>query len=335
VSPETLTATRRARVLTGYRPTGPLHVGHWAGNIENMLRLQAEHDAYFFIADWHMLTTHYDRTDELPGFVDELVLDWLAAGLDPDRATIYRQSDLPEVAEMALLLGMITPLGWLERVPSYKERLRDMAERDIANFGLLGYPVLQTVDITIVRGELVPVGEDQVAHLELSREIVRRFNRLYGDVLVEPQPLLSDTPLIPGSDGRKMSKSFDNAIGVRDEPDVIRAKVKTFLTDPKKVRLGDPGRPEICPVFALHKRFSPDIVAWTEEHCRSGELGCVDCKTNLADRVIEYFRPFRERRKELASDEGLVDKVLADGAAKVRPVVEETLAAVRSAMHFG
>jgi tryptophanyl-tRNA synthetase len=282
-----------------------------------------------------MLTTHYDRTDELPGFVEELVLDWLAAGIDPARATIYRQSDLPEVAEMALLLGMITPLGWLERVPSFKERLRDMAERDIANFGLLGYPLLQTVDIAIVRGELVPVGEDQVAHLELSREIVRRFNRLYGEVLVEPQPLLSDTPLIPGSDGRKMSKSFDNAIGVRDEPDEIRAKVKTFLTDPKKVRMGDPGRPEICPVFALHKRFSPDIVAWTEEHCRTGDLGCVDCKTNLADRIIEYFRPFRERRAELAGDPGLVEKVLAEGAASVRPVVEETLAAVRSAMHFG
>jgi tryptophanyl-tRNA synthetase len=335
VSAETPPATRKARVLTGYRPTGPLHVGHWAGNVENMLRLQKEHDAYFFIADWHMLTTHYDRTDELPGFVDELVLDWLAAGIDPAEATIYRQSDLPEVAEMTLLLGMITPLGWLERVPSFKERLRDMAERDIANFGLLGYPLLQTVDIAIVRGELVPVGEDQVAHLELSREIVRRFNRLYGDVLVEPQPLLSDSPLIPGSDGRKMSKSFDNAIGVRDEPDVIRAKVKTFLTDPKKVRMGDPGRPEICPVYALHKRFSPDIVAWTEEHCRIGDLGCVDCKTNLADRIIEYFRPFRERRAELARDAGLVEKVLAEGAAKVRPVVEETLAAVRSAMHFG
>jgi tryptophanyl-tRNA synthetase len=335
VSAEIPTPARKARVLTGYRPTGALHVGHWAGNIENMLRLQEEHDAYFFIADWHMLTTHYDRTDELPGFVDELVLDWLAAGIDPVKATIYRQSDLPEVAEMTLLLGMIIPLGWLERVPSFKERLRDMAERDIANYGLLGYPVLQTVDIAIVRGELVPVGEDQVAHLELSREIVRRFNRLYGDVLREPQPLLSDTPLIPGSDGRKMSKSFDNAIGVRDEPDVIRAKVKTFLTDPKKVRMGDPGRPEICPVYALHKRFSPDIVAWTEEHCRTGDLGCVDCKTNLADRIIEYFRPFRERRAELASDPGLVEKVLAEGAAKVRPVVEETLAAVRSAMHFG
>ena len=323
-------------MLTGYRPTGPLHVGHWAGNIESMLALQDDpaRECFFFIADWHMLTTHYDRTDELPGFVHELVLDWLAAGIDPERATIYRQSDIPEVAEMTLLLGMITPLGWLERVPSFKERLRDMAERDIANFGLLGYPVLQTVDISIVRGELVPVGEDQVSHLEISREIVRRFNRLFGEVLVEPQPLLSDFPLVPGSDGRKMSKSLDNAIGLADDPDTIRAKVRSFITDPQKVRLGDPGRPEICPIFALHTRFSPDIVEWTRDHCRSGELGCVDCKTNLADRMIEELRPIQVRRLELAAEPGLVWKVLGEGRDRVRPVVRETLDAVRDAMGF-
>jgi tryptophanyl-tRNA synthetase len=325
---------RAARVLTGFRPTGPLHIGHWAGNVQNLLRLQEEHDTFVFIADWHMLTTHYDRTDELPGFTRDIALDLLAAGLDPSRTTFYRQSDFPEVAEMALLLGMVTPLGWLERVPSYKERLRDMTERESSNFGLLGYPVLQTVDISIVRGGLVPVGEDQVAHLELSREIVRRFNRLYGEVLVEPQALLSEAPMIPGSDGRKMSKSFDNAIGIRDEPDEIRAKVRTFVTDPQKVRMGDPGRPEICPVFALHKTYSPDIREWTEEHCRIGDLGCVDCKTNLADRVIEHFRPFRERRAELAADPGYVESTLAEGAEKARPVMRETLAAVRAAMHF-
>ncbi len=323
-------------MLTGYRPTGPLHVGHWFGNLLNMLRLQEEHDdVFFFIADWHMLTTHYDRTDELPGFVRELMLDWLAAGFDPKKATIYRQSDIPEVAEMALLLGMITPLGWLERVPTFKERLRDMAERDVANFGLLGYPVLQTVDITIVKGELVPVGEDQVAHLEISREIVRRFNRLYGAVLVEPQPLLSQAPLIPGSDGRKMSKSFDNFIGVRDDPDVVRARVRSFVTDPQKIRMGDPGRPEICPIFALHERFSGDILEWTEANCRSGALGCVECKGNLADRIVEYFRPFRERRVELERTPEVAHEVLAEGAAKVRPVVEDTMKAVRTAMNLG
>lgn len=325
---------RKQRVLTGYRPTGPMHIGHWFGNVENMLRLQEEHECFYFIADWHMLTTHFDRTAELPGFTRELVLDLLAAGIDPDRVTLYRQSDIKEVAEMTLLLGMITPLGWLERVPTYKERLRDAGERDIANYGLLGYPVLQTVDITIVKGELVPVGEDQVPHLELSREIVRRFNRLYGPVLVEPQPLLSETPLIPGTDGRKMSKSLDNVINVRDDEETVRRTVRTFITDPQKVRRGDPGRPEICPVFTLHRRFSPDILAWTEENCRSGALGCVECKTNLADRIVERFRDFRERREELERRPGLVEEVLAAGAAKVRPVVEETMKAVRDAMHL-
>jgi tryptophanyl-tRNA synthetase len=312
-----------------------MHVGHWFGNVLNMVRLQETHDCFIFIADWHMLTTDYDRTERLPGRIDELVLDLLAAGVDPERSTFYRQSDLPEVAELFLLFSMITPLGWLERVPTYKERLRDLSERDIANYGLLGYPLLQTVDITIVKGDLVPVGEDQVVHIELAREVVRRFNRLYGEVLVEPQPLLSEAPLIPGSDGRKMSKSLDNAIGVRDEPDAIRAKIRSFVTDPQKIRLGDPGRPEICPIFALHEVFSHDIVEWTEENCRSGALGCVQCKQNLADRVVEYYRPFRERHAELEAQPGLVERVLADGLAKVRPVVQDTMKAVRPAMSFG
>lgn len=328
-------AARRGRVLTGFRPTGDLHVGHFAGNVGNAVRLQDEgYECYYFVANWHMLTTHYDRTSELPSLVETIVLDLLACGIDPARSTLYLQSDLPEVAEMALLLGMITPLGWLERVPTYKERLRDMAERDVANLGLLGYPLLQTADISIVHGELVPVGEDQVSHLEISREIVRRFDRLFGEVLIEPRPLLSDFPLVPGSDGRKMSKSLDNAIGLADDPDTIRAKVRSFITDPQKVRLGDPGRPEICPVFALHTRFSLDIVDRTRDQCRSGELGCVDCKTNLADRLIEELRPIRERRLELAEEPGLVWRVLDEGRASVQPVVRETMDAVRDAMGF-
>jgi tryptophanyl-tRNA synthetase len=311
-----------------------MHVGHWFGNVLNMVRLQETHDCFVFIADWHMLTTDYDRTDQLPDRIHELVLDLLGAGIHQERSTFYRQSDLPEVAELFLLFSMITPLGWLERVPTYKERLRDLSERDIANYGLLGYPLLQTVDITIVNGDLVPVGEDQVVHIELAREIVRRFNRLYGHILVEPQPLLSEAPLVPGSDGRKMSKSLDNAIGVRDEPDVIRARIRSFVTDPQKIRLGDPGRPQICPIFALHEVFSQDILEWTDENCRSGALGCVRCKQNLADRVDEYYRPFRERRAELEARPGLVQQVLEDGAAKVRPVVDDTMKAVRSAMSF-
>jgi tryptophanyl-tRNA synthetase len=323
------------RVLTGFRPTGPMHVGHWFGNVLNMVRLQKDHEAFYFIADWHMLTTHYDRTGDLPGYVRTLVLDLLAAGVDPERVTLYRQSDVKEVAELSLLLGMITPLGWLERVPTFKERLRDMAERDVANLGLLGYPLLQTVDITIVKGELVPVGEDQVAHLELSREIVRRFNRLYGDVLVEPRALLSPAPSVPGSDGRKMSKSLDNTIDVRDDEETIRRKVRAFVTDPLKVRLGDPGRPEICPIFALHRLFSQDILAWTDENCRSGALGCVECKGNLADRIVAYYAPFRERRDALDATPEVADEVLEAGAAKVSPIVDDTMKAVRAAMSLG
>jgi tryptophanyl-tRNA synthetase len=301
-----------------------------------MLRLQADprFECFYFIADWHMLTTHYDRTEELAAWVQGLVLDWLAAGVDPERAVIYRQSDLPEIAEMALLLGMATPLGWLERIPTFKERLRDMAEREVANYGLLGYPLLQAVDITIVKGTLVPVGEDQVSHLELTREIVRRFNNLYGPTLLEPQPLLSSTPLIPGSDGRKMSKSLDNYIGVRDEESALRAKVRSFITDPQKIRKGDPGRPEICPVFALHEHFSPDILDWTRDNCRTGALGCVDCKTNLADRLVERFAPYRQKRDELDEDPSLASDVLATGLEKVRPIARETVESVRAAMNL-
>jgi tryptophanyl-tRNA synthetase len=328
-------ADAEGRVLTGFRPTGPLHIGHWFGNVTNVVRLQQDHEAFYFIADWHMLTTHYERTDELPENVRSIVLELVAAGVDPERATFYRQSDLKEVAELNLLLGMIAPLGWLERVPTYKERLRDMAERDVANLGLLGYPVLQTVDITIVKGELVPVGEDQVAHVELSREIVRRFNRLYGDVLIEPRALLSNAPAVLGSDGRKMSKSLENTIDLRDDEATIRERVRMFVTDPKKIRLGDPGRPEICPIFGLHRLFSHDILDWTEENCRSGALGCVDCKVNLADRIVPFFAGFRERRAELFDAPNLAETILAEGEAKVRPVVDETMKAVRSAMSLG
>lgn len=323
------------RVVTGYRPTGPLHLGHLYGNVGSMIELQAGRECFFFIADWHALTTEYDRTEHLPEMVRGLVLDWLAAGIDPDRATVYRQSDVPQVAELTLLLGMLTPLGWLERVPTFKERLRDMAEREIANYGFLGYPLLQTVDIVIVRGEQVPVGEDQLPHLELSREIVRRFNKLYGDILVEPQALLSEAPLIPGTDGRKMSSSLGNDIRPRDEPEVMRAKIKRMVTDPQKVRLGDPGRPEICPVFALHQRFSEDILDETAEGCRAGTLPCVTCKENLAERMVPAFEPFRTERERLEHQTGLVEAVLGNGREKVRPVAVDTMSAVRAGMHLG
>ena len=287
------------------------------------MRLQADdaYECFFFIADWHMLTTHYDRTDELAGFVEGLVLDWLAAGLDPERAVIYRQSDLPEVAEMALLLGMITPLGWLERVPSYKERLRDMAERDVANFGLLGYPVLQTVDIAIVRGELVPVGEDQVAHLELSREIVRRFNRLYGDVLVEPQPLLSDDPADP-----RVGRPQDVEVPRQHDRHPRRTRRRCARPCDRSSRIPRSSA-RATPAARRSARSSrctgssrPSDVDRIEATCRTGELGCVDCKTILADHLVEGFAPFRERRAELAARPGLVARGARGGRRPVRPV---------------
>ncbi|MCK4268542.1 MAG: tryptophan--tRNA ligase, partial [Actinomycetia bacterium] len=245
------------RVLTGYRPTGKLHLGHMVGNLQNMLDLQSTYDCYFFIADWHALTTDYAKTGQLGNYIEEMVLDWLAFGLDPEKCTIYRQSDVPEVAELALYLGMLTPLSWLERNPTYKEQLVELKNKEIATYGFIGYPVLQAADILIVHGEVVPVGEDQLPHLELSREIARRFNYLYGDYLTEPQAKLSIGKRVPGTDNRKMSKSYNNAIFLTDSPDEISKKVRKMVTDPARIRRDDPGHPDVCSVFALHKIFTP------------------------------------------------------------------------------
>ncbi len=323
-----------SRVVTGYRPTGRLHLGHLLGNISSMQEMQTQHDCFFFIADWHALTTDYEDTAAIGANTRDVVLDWIAAGIDPFRATIYKQSDVPEVAELALYFSMITPLGWLERNPTYKEQLRELSERAITTHGFLGYPVLQCADIAVVRGDLVPVGEDQVPHLELTREIVRRFNRLYGDTFPDPQPILTDVPRVLGPDGRKMSKSLDNVILMSDEPARIAEVVATAVTDPAKIRRDDPGNPEICTVYRWWGQFSPDDAPHVARDCRAGALGCVQDKEALATALAARLAPFRERREELAAKPGIAEEVLAAGRAKIRPIVGDVIEAVRDAMHL-
>jgi tryptophanyl-tRNA synthetase len=320
------------RILSGYRPTGRLHLGHLHGNLSRMIELQDETECFFFVADWHALTTDYQDPSQMRTYTEEMVLDWMAAGLDPDKAHIYRQSDLPEVAELELYLSMISPLGWLERVPSFKEQLEQLKGREISTHGFLGYPVLQAADIVIMRAEGVPVGEDQLPHLELTREIVRRFNYLYGETLVEPQGLLSKYPRIPGTDGRKMSKSYDNYISLSDPLDVINKKVLSMITDPARRTRKDPGDPEKCSAFQLHKAYTTDRLDEIEEKCRTAAWGCVECKQVLADRVVESLRPFQERRKELEKTADLAWDVLEEGRKKVQPIAHEVLCEVRGRM---
>ena len=327
-----LSSDMSKRVLTGYRPTGRLHLGHLLGNISSMLELQEEHECFFFIADWHALTTDYEDTSGIAQSTKEVVLDWIAAGIDPFRATIYKQSDVPEVAELALAFSMITPLSWLERNPSYKEQLRELSGREIATHGFVGYPVLQCADIAIVKGEVVPVGEDQLAHLELTREIVRRFNRLYGDVFPEPQAMLTEAKKVLGPDGRKMSKSYGNVIWLDDAPDRIEEVVRSAITDPKKIRKGDPGDPEICNVYHWWKLFFSERAPRVDRTCRSGELGCVEDKVDFAGRLSERLASFRERRAELEAKPGMAEDVLAAGRAKVRPLAQATMELVRDVM---
>ena len=317
----------KQRTLTGYRPTGKLHIGHWFGNLQNMLRMQDEYDAYYFIADYHALTTLWADPSHVRESTEEMVLDWLAAGLDPERCTIYRQSDVPEVVELMTFFAMVTPKPWLERVPSYKEQREQITDKDLGNLGFFLYPLLQAADITVVLADAVPVGEDQLPHLELTREIVRRFNNTYGDYLVEPEAIIAkEGARVPGTDGRKMSKSYGNAIYISDPPDEMRAKVMSFVTDPARRLKTDPGDPDICTLHAVHKLFAPaDEIAEWDACCRSAECGCVAHKRKLADDLIGYFAPFQARREELAAIPGHAWNVLAGGAARVKPVTTEVV----------
>lgn len=321
----------KKRILTGYRPTGKLHLGHWFGNLQNMLQLQHEYDAYYFIADYHALTSDWADPTGIAASTEEMVLDWCAAGLDPDVCTIYRQSDVPEVAELNLYFAMVTPMPWLERVPSYKEQRDQITDKDLGNVGFFQYPMLQAADIAIVLSDFVPVGEDQLPHLELTREIVRRFNNTFGEYLVEPQAIVpKEGARVPGTDGRKMSKSYGNAIFISDPPDEIRAKVSAMLTDPARKLKTDPGNPDICPLHGIHRLIGDAAeVDEFDRCCRVAECGCVAHKRKLADDLVAYLAEFQERRARIASKPGFAWEVLTAGAEKARPVTTEVIANCR------
>jgi tryptophanyl-tRNA synthetase len=394
------------RVLSGMRPTGRLHLGHYHGVLKNWLKLQTEYECYFFVADWHALTTHYEDPRNIGDSVWEMVIDWLAAGIDPKSATLFIQSRIPEHAELHVLLSMITPLSWLERVPTYKDQQQRLKDKDLSTYGFLGYPLLQSADILIYRAGLVPVGEDQVAHVEITREVARRFNHLYGRepdyearaeeaiqkigkkdaklyrelrtayqergehealekahallekqknitlgdrerlfgylegggrvILTEPQALLTASAKMPGLDGQKMSKSYNNVISLRDRPEEITQKIRTMPTDPARVRRSDPGNPEKCPLWQFHLVYSPeDVKQWADRGCRSAGIGCLDCKQPVIDAVLAEVEPIQERAIELARDPTLVRNIIADGCRRARDVAEETLVDVRAAMGLG
>ena len=329
----TQTAKKRPRILSGMRPTGKLHLGNLVGALANWVELQHQYESFHFVADWHMLTTDYADPSAVRENTWEIVADWLAAGLEPQNATLFVQSRLPEHAELHLLFSMVTPLGWLERVPTYKEQLENITDRDIHTYGFLGYPLLQAADILMYKADAVPVGEDQVPHVELTREVARRFNQFYGPVFPEPQALLTPSPRLPGTDGRKMSKSYNNAIFLTDPPDVVGKKLAPMITDPARKRRTDPGNPDICPVFDLHKIFSKqETIDRVNRECRTAEIGCLDCKKLVGGHINETLAPIQERRKPYEQNPQLVWDVLEDGTSRARKVVDATMTDVRKAM---
>jgi tryptophanyl-tRNA synthetase len=331
-------SARRKRVLSGMRPTGKLHLGNYVGALANWVGMQERYECFFFIADWHALTTDYADTSAIKENCLEVMLDWLAAGLDPERSTMFIQSHVPEHAELHLLFSMITPLGWLERVPTYKEQRDNISDKDLGMYGFLGYPVLQAADILIYKGDFVPVGEDQVPHVELTREIARRFNQFYSKrstVFPEPQPLLTPAAKLPGTDGRKMSKSYGNTILLTDPEPRVRQKLKTMVTDPARVRRTDPGNPDVCPVGDLHKIFSDAATnAKVNAGCRSAGIGCIECKGWAADALVNILNPMQERRKKYEDNPRLAWDILEQGSTRARQVAEATMSEVRDAMEM-
>jgi tryptophanyl-tRNA synthetase len=324
--------TARQRVVSGMRPTGRVHLGNLLGALDNWVRLQDEYDCFYFVADWHALTTEVPAKGELQTNTLEMVADWLGAGLDPARSTLFVQSLVPEHAELHLLLSMVTPVAWLERVPTYKEMVEQLG-LDSPSYGLLGYPLLQSADILIYKPRYVPVGVDQVPHIELTREVARRFNHIFGPVFPEPEAMLTVIPKVPGTDGRKMSKSYDNAIYLADPPEVTVQKIRTMITDPARKRRTDPGNPDICPVFDLHKIFTPEAEQAEAAHgCRTAGIGCLDCKGVLLTHLSPRLGVIRERRMAAAADPARLREVLHDGSAHARVTARETLGEAKAAV---
>ncbi len=321
------------RVLSGMRPTGRMQLGNLLGAVENWKSLAQKYESFFFIADWHALTTNYEDTKELWATKRNLLVDLLAAGLDPEKCTIFTQSSIPEPAELFLYLSMITPLPWLERNPTYKEQLDNIKDKDLTNFGFLGYPVLMAADILIYKADFVPVGIDQMPHLELAREIARRFNNFYKPVFPEPQALLTEAPKVPGIDGRKMSKSYGNAIYVSDTPDEMRKKIKIMVTDPARVKRTDPGDPDICTAFVFHSIYTPEAeMPEVAAACREAAVGCVDCKKRLSEYMLAQLEPIYKNRQELLSRPDYLDSVLAAGDAKASAAAKATMTEIRDAI---
>jgi tryptophanyl-tRNA synthetase len=323
----------RPRILSGMRPTGPLHIGHLTGALDNWVRLMDEYECFFAVVDWHALTTDYADPKDVRENVLEVATDWLAAGIDPKKSTLFIQSLVPEHAELHLLLSMIVPVPWLERVPSYKDQQSQLGEKDLSTYGFLGYPLLQSADILVYKADAVPVGEDQAPHIELTREVARRFNHLYGAVFPEPKTLLTEVPRVPGTDGRKMSKSYGNAVYLKDSVAVVREKIRPMVTDPARKRRTDPGTPEICPVFDLHKAFSPrESQEWAAQGCRTAGIGCLDCKGRLLEHLLQRLEGIHARRPEFAARPDTVWDILHEGSRRAREVARATMDEVRSAM---
>jgi tryptophanyl-tRNA synthetase len=334
---ESLTPNSRPRVLSGMRPTGKLHLGNYMGALANWVKLQDEYECYFFIADWHALTSDYADTSQILTNTLDVMLDYLAAGLDPERSVLFLQSRILQHAELHLLFSMVTPVSWLERVPTYKEQQENLTGKDLSTYGFLGYPLLQSADILIYQPQYVPVGQDQAAHVELTREVARRFNQFYKldgrEVLPEPQVLLTPSPKLPGTDGRKMSKSYGNTILITDPEPEVRKKLKTMVTDPARVRRTDPGDPDKCPVGDLHKVFSTaETLAKVYDGCRSAGIGCIECKSWAADGLVRILNPIQERRAKYSEADAA--EILEDGSSRARARAEQTMVQVRAAMHI-